>query len=157
MTEPPNPWATPPDPPEQPENGQQAGWGNPPVGQPPQWGLPADTGWGQSPYQQTTGNDFSPPPGWAPVPPARNKATGSQIAAGIAAWFGVNITLAVLAQGLGEVTGLLALAANVGFVVVPAVKGHKGFAIGFALGFVVAFVLALGACFLLLAGLGGAL
>jgi hypothetical protein len=139
------------------------------VSQPPGWGTPPDPSdpserWQRPPdpsQRLPDGNagqpmhwgDYTPPPGWQPPPQKRIKAR--QIFAGIGAWFLVNGVLLLLANtGAGAAGGfgsLVVLGVNIAMIVVPAVKGHKGFAVGFALGYVVALILFLGACFILLA------
>lgn len=139
----PGPWTTPS---QQPGPVPQPGWGTPPPAQPP--GRPP------TPYGQPVWGNYTPPSGWTPPPVERMKKR--QIFAGIGACFLLNIfAFYVLARALGGATSLITLALNVGVIVLAAVKGYKGFAVGFALGYVVAFVLLLGACFLLLAGAGG--
>jgi hypothetical protein len=99
--------------------------------------------------------NYTPPPGW--MPPPENKIRARQVFGGLGAWFLVNVLLWVLLVNMSIPAGgsLLVLGVNIAMIVVPAVKGHKGFAVGFALGYVVAFVLLIGACFIALGQFSG--
>ncbi len=134
------------------------GWGAPPPDEPqddrPQYGVPPPYQGGPPPGDPYTHwQGFSPPPGWTP-PPKESMSKG-ELALGVASCLVLNLllffgTASVVFSWFGDGLGLVVLGLNIAAIVVPAVKGHKSFAVGFALGYVVMFVLALGACFLLI-------
>jgi hypothetical protein len=82
-----------------------------------------------------------------------------ELALGLASCLVLNVSFlfgidSALYSIVGDWLALVILGLNLAAIVVPAVKGHKGFAVGFALGYVAMVVLALGACFILISQLG---